>query len=101
MSDKETCATCLKVALFPVTCAIRNGTYCVDCTKDGRCDDCQGKDVDDQYAGIKDTLRARGIQLNVGGCGCCGSPWVVLEIDGEIVLNEDGFGLTMFEGDVE
>lgn len=42
-------------------------------------------------------LLAKGIKLEVGGCGCCGSPWISLEIDGtKIVDHEDNFTLNMF-----
>ena len=34
-------------------------------------------------------LAKRGIQVSIGGCGCCSSPWVTILIDGEEVFNED------------
>lgn len=43
---------------------------------------------------ILDILKARGIELTVGGCGCCGSPFVSITIDGEVVIdNEDSCNL--------
>ena len=38
---------------------------------------------------IKKALAAKGIRMSVGGCGCCGSPWVVLEVDGQSIVSVD------------
>jgi hypothetical protein len=41
-------------------------------------------------------LLAKGVRLNIGGCGCCGSPQVSVEIDGELLLDSEyDFNLTM------
>jgi hypothetical protein len=29
--------------------------------------------------------------MRVGGCGCCGSPDVTLEIDGELIIDNEMF----------
>ncbi len=45
-------------------------------------------------------LRQRGIEISVGGCGCCGSPWVSIRIDGELVVdNVDEYKIDMVNGD--
>lgn len=36
-----------------------------------------------KIARIKEILEAKGIKMSVSGCGCCGSPGVTLECDGE------------------
>ena len=51
---------------------------------------------------VKRILADRGIRMAVWGCGCCDSPEVRLEVDGEsIVDDEDGmeFRFDMFEGE--
>lgn len=46
---------------------------------------------------VKEELLKRGIKLTIGGCGCCGSPWVSIELDGEIVVdNQDYYDFDMF-----
>lgn len=46
---------------------------------------------------LKEELRKRGIVMQVGGCGCCGSPWLKVEIDGEVILDDDKIYIDMFE----
>ncbi len=47
---------------------------------------------DAKRAEIKDwiieELKAKGVKIYLGGCGCCGSPWVAVEIDG-VMLTAD------------
>ena len=43
----------------------------------------------------------RGIRVEIGGCGCCDSPWVKVEVDKEIILDNSGVSIDMFEGDVQ
>jgi hypothetical protein len=35
-------------------------------------------------------LKKRGIELQIGACGCCSSPWVAVKIDGEKVFDDEG-----------
>ena len=37
---------------------------------------------------IKTVLLENNIRMNVGGCGCCGSPWISFEYKGEIITPE-------------
>ena len=37
---------------------------------------------------IAKELLARGIRINIDACGCCDSPWVSLEIDGELICED-------------
>lgn len=36
-----------------------------------------------------DVLRSNGIQMEVGGCGCCGSPWVTFAYKGQKIFDGD------------
>jgi hypothetical protein len=49
------------------------------------------------YKKVAEALRAKGIRINVGGCGCCGSPWVKVEVDGEVIADVDYFNFDMFD----
>lgn len=47
-------------------------------------------------------LEAKGVRLAIGGCGCCGSPWVKIEVDGEFIVGSkdeeiDAYDIDMFE----
>ena len=45
---------------------------------------------------IERLLRSKGVELNIGGCGCCGIPWVSIKIDGELVVKDvDEFKMEM------
>lgn len=46
---------------------------------------------------IEKLLEEKGIKISIGGCGCCGSPWVTLEIDEKMIVdNEEDFAIDMF-----
>ena len=65
-------------------------------------------DLKDKLEEVKKQLLARGIRMSVDGCGCCSSPWLAVEIDGEMIVGRvgddgrvvdvDGGGFNMFEG---
>ena len=49
---------------------------------------------------VKKILKESGIRMYVGACGCCNSPWVTFEKDGELILNDEEFcDFSMFEED--
>lgn len=33
-------------------------------------------------------LKENDIEMSVGGCGCCGSPWVTFIYKGEIIVDD-------------
>lgn len=38
---------------------------------------------------VKNALRDAGIEMSVGACGCCSSPWVTFIHDGEVILEDE------------
>ena len=44
---------------------------------------------------VKHVLRSHGIQMDIDGCGCCGSPSVKVIYDGILIADEDEFRLKM------
>lgn len=42
-------------------------------------------------------LKSNGIKIKTDGCGCCGSPYVKIEVSGEIKVDEDNLFIDMFE----
>lgn len=46
---------------------------------------------------IKKILEEKGVKIEIGGCGCCGSPWVTLEVDGQKIVDEEDFNINMFK----
>jgi hypothetical protein len=46
--------------------------------------------MEEKIKRVVDILKSHGIEMAVGGCGCCGSPWVYFKYNGEVILdNED------------
>lgn len=48
-------------------------------------------------AKAKAALKKRGIRVNIGGCGCCDSPWIKIEVDGKVILDDEGKCIYMIE----
>ncbi len=42
---------------------------------------------EDDLERMKKILNEHGIKMSVGGCGCCGSPWVSFEYKGEVLFD--------------
>lgn len=51
------------------------------------------QETDAQIAKAKELLAQHGFKLSVEACGCCGSPWVRLEYQGQPIIDE-GVGKT-------
>lgn len=45
----------------------------------------------------KELLAAAGFRISIGSCGCCSSPWVKIEHNGELILKADSADMDMFE----
>jgi hypothetical protein len=48
---------------------------------------------------IQPVLAAHGIRLVVGGCGCCDSPWLTVEVDGQMLLDAGNANINMLKED--
>lgn len=46
---------------------------------------------------MKKILKDHGMRICTDACGCCGSPWVRFEFNGEIILDDDYAEMDMFE----
>ena len=46
-------------------------------------------DKDDGMKRMINILKEHGIEMSVGGCGCCGSPWVTFKYNGDIIFDDD------------
>jgi hypothetical protein len=42
-----------------------------------------------QIEKMKKILKENGIEMKVGGCGCCGSPWVTFTYKGKKIIDVD------------
>ena len=46
------------------------------------------KDGQGRVKKVVEILKSHGIKMKIGGCGCCGSPWVSFEYNGEVIVDE-------------
>jgi Fe-S oxidoreductase len=59
------------------------------------------KTIEEEKEKIVEILKNHGIKIDIGGCGCCGSPWVTFEYKGEIIIkNKDNFNIDMFDDNI-
>ena len=59
--------------------------------------DKQKKEKEENIAKVKAILKENNIEMDIGGCGCCDSPWVTFKHNGEEILDEDDCNFTMIE----
>jgi len=44
--------------------------------------------TDEERARVEKALLAKGVRMNIGGCGCCRSPWGTVEVDGVVIVSD-------------
>ncbi len=49
-----------------------------------------------QQEKLEQLLTEHGFVFEIGGCGCCGSPWVKVAYKGEVIFDQDDVSLKMF-----
>ena len=42
-------------------------------------------------------LKSHDIEINIGGCGCCDSPWFEMKYKGEKIIKEENVSIDMIE----
>lgn len=55
------------------------------------------KEKEENMEKMKAILKEHGIEMDIGGCGCCGSPLVGFKYKGEIIFDYDDCNFTMIE----
>lgn len=45
---------------------------------------------DQDLARLKAILEGFGLEIDIGGCGCCGSPWYEFKLNGETIFESNG-----------
>ena len=45
--------------------------------------------MDNNEERAKKILKDADIDLSIGGCGCCGSPWFTIKYKGEIIMKDE------------
>ena len=57
------------------------------------------KEREEEIEKLKSILEPLGIEMNIWGCGCCGSPEVKIVYKGEVIINTSEFKIEMIEED--
>lgn len=52
-----------------------------------------------QIADFTKILKEHDMKISLFGCGCCGSPRVVFEYKGDVIVDDDNFNIDTFEED--
>jgi hypothetical protein len=45
--------------------------------------------IEERIKKVKEILKANDIEMSVGGCGCCGSPFFSFSYKGEVIVEEE------------
>ncbi len=56
--------------------------------KDLGCNALLGSDLPGKEKMVR-LLAALGVEMSIGGCGCCGSPWVTFSFNGQRIFDGD------------
>lgn len=51
----------------------------------------------EEFNRMKEILKKHNMRLQIWACGCCSSPTIVFEYEGDEIVSADGYNFDMFK----